>query len=777
MKIFSHGILGMNARNLKYIRTKNTGDRLSLADSKLKTKNFLSGRGIPFAETYATIDSQAELNAFSFDSIAENSFVIKPNHGSKGQGILIVKKWKNNTFIIDKKIWSENELRLFMTDILWWAFSLYGNHDRIVIEELMLPGKEFAKYCRHWLADIRMIVYNYVPVTAMVRMPTELSGGKANLAQGGIGLWITISRWEVFSFFQHKKNYTEEFPDGWNFLKWSKVSFWDNILLYSSQIQFYTGLGYLALDWVITKNGPKLLEINARAGLEIQNVNLVPLAKRLEQLDSLVIKTPEKGVEIAKTLFNTDVSSDSVNKKIIHFTQRAIVRWSEVIIRVDPQSHNTKISKNLAKKFAKWAVAMLWENSHIHIEATGGFLDNEEMSTIVLGQDHLSGYLISPEISPSLMDTKNTKHSPQIIGIDKKMYNLHKKLNFTALLRPQNYQEELEKFLENPYQYNPVFEYKYPNQDSQKDIEILIDDIKNEIDWLPTNYAIFAKLYTDKLNELKDRLSLIIAYRDKNYEEIAKSNRRLFGEFSTKLLDVATKKVFENARNNTEITNKILWPVLSIEEIVEEIKSYCKERRLPDISVNISPTTVSRLAVAYKKWEAHINISERAKIRKNELKAVLAHEIGVHLRRYLGGKNSWLKLFEYGTGYYLTDEEGLAIYNSLTALPKWYEKNAMYLKYYLLSQADQLSFSETASLVQSMYPKSTPRDIFGKTARLKRGLIDTSISGIAGTTFLKDKVYLDWYYRIKEWIDEGGDKSLLYTWKVKISDLPLIAKI
>lgn len=99
-----------------------------------------------------------------------------------------------------------------------------------------------------------MIVYNYVPITAMVRMPTELSGGKANLAQGGIGLGLNIANGEVMSFFQHKKNHTEKFPDGWDFFRGSVVSFWDKILLYSSQIQFYTGLGYLALDWVITKN-------------------------------------------------------------------------------------------------------------------------------------------------------------------------------------------------------------------------------------------------------------------------------------------------------------------------------------------------------------------------------------------------------------------------------------------------------------------------------------------------------------------------------------------
>jgi len=79
MKFFSHGILGMNARNLRYIHEKNDAKSLSLADSKLKTKNFLSGRGIPFAENYAVISSQHELNHFSFDSIDASAFVIKPN--------------------------------------------------------------------------------------------------------------------------------------------------------------------------------------------------------------------------------------------------------------------------------------------------------------------------------------------------------------------------------------------------------------------------------------------------------------------------------------------------------------------------------------------------------------------------------------------------------------------------------------------------------------------------------------------------------------------------
>lgn len=79
MRFFHHGILGMNARNLRYIKEHNSPDSISLADSKLKTKNFLGSRGIPFAETFSIISSYDELKKFEFQSIRNDAFVIKPN--------------------------------------------------------------------------------------------------------------------------------------------------------------------------------------------------------------------------------------------------------------------------------------------------------------------------------------------------------------------------------------------------------------------------------------------------------------------------------------------------------------------------------------------------------------------------------------------------------------------------------------------------------------------------------------------------------------------------
>ena len=49
-------------------------------------------------------------------------------------------------------------------------------------------------------------------------------------------------------------SHTEHFPQEYAGLRNMLLPYWNDILLYSSQVQAYTKLGYLALDWVLTKN-------------------------------------------------------------------------------------------------------------------------------------------------------------------------------------------------------------------------------------------------------------------------------------------------------------------------------------------------------------------------------------------------------------------------------------------------------------------------------------------------------------------------------------------
>lgn len=96
----------------------------------------------------------------------------------------------------------------------------------------------------------------------------------------------------------------------------------------------------------------------------------------------------------------------------------------------------------------------------------------------------------------------------------------------------------------------------------------------------------------------------------------------------------------------------------------------------------------------------------------------------------------------------------MAVYNSFRHLPSGYEKNAMYHKYYFLSQVDTLSFSQTVGLLHSVQSSLSNERLFSSATRLKRGMIHTDVSGQPGTTYRKDKIYLDGYTLVRDWIGE-----------------------
>ena len=74
-----YSILGINRRNLEYIKKLNPQKNIRLADNKYKTKQFLEQRGIPVPKTYAYITDRKQLLDFDFGSLPSDVFVAKPN--------------------------------------------------------------------------------------------------------------------------------------------------------------------------------------------------------------------------------------------------------------------------------------------------------------------------------------------------------------------------------------------------------------------------------------------------------------------------------------------------------------------------------------------------------------------------------------------------------------------------------------------------------------------------------------------------------------------------
>ncbi|MDD5769678.1 MAG: DUF1704 domain-containing protein [Candidatus Gracilibacteria bacterium] len=775
--MFDFGILSINDRNLNYIKKLNPKLSINLVDNKVETKIFLEERGVCVPKTFFIISNQKELSNFNFDLLKQDFFVIKPVYGSRGRGILIVENLKNGKYKIGNEIFLKEFLIDHMLDILNGDFSLNYGHDKVLIEEKLVSGNGFERFCEYGLADIRIIVYNLVPVAAMIRMPTKSSEGKANLHAGGIGLGIEVGSGIVNTLYLDGKVFQKDFPDNYKNLEKFNIPFWDEILLASSKAQFFVNLGYLALDWVITDSGPKILEINARAGLEIQNVCLLPLKNRLNKIKDLKIQEPEKGVELSKSLFSKKVSHKQISSKVIYLSQNAKINFLEnsqdILLKVDINNQKNFISKNLFDiiKGLDFNIEIVGEDI---IFANLDFEINKDLENniFVLGQNSLKDFLIKAENKITkdvlLIPKKANKNEIDLLKIiDDKISKLDKSVSLTYL-KPVNFLLELNNFINLKGNYNPIFEYDYLSEKK-------FDEIKNEIISLKEKYfkkgfelkSEFAKLFLEKIEEIANKLELLQAYKTKNFENIDKYNKKLFGEISKNLFEESEKKLGILA--NYDVLGSLLQPI----EVVKYIQNYLdKSKIFSKIKVVLSSGNISRISVSRKKQKIEVKVAIDGIFREKELDGIIAHEIGTHLLRYLNGQKTGWNILESGTANYLPDEEGLAVYNSLKYFPESYEKNAMYKNYYLIEKSKELNFKELAQIGFRLNGNDYVK-VFKSITRLKRGIIDTSIKN-TGAYFSKDKVYLDGYTKVKKWIENGGDLEKLMIGKIKIEDLDLI---
>lgn len=307
-------LLGMNARNLDYIRPFNRKKAKRLADDKLLSKRVLAKNAIPVPRLLAKIKSIEELENFDWSSLPA-SFVLKPNKGFGGGGIMVVygkKKNKENVWVkADGDSVTVDDIKNHVLNILDGAFSLSNLPDIAFFEERLTLLKLFKPYAYKGIPDIRVIVFNRIPVMAMLRLPTKESGGKANLQQGGIGVGIDLASGVTTTAVIGKGKIIEYVPGTRMLLSGIKIPHWKEILLLAVKTQEVSGMGYLGADVAIDRErGPVFLEINARPGLSIQVANLSGLRERLERIKGLKIKTAVRGVRVGRDLFGGEIEEE-----------------------------------------------------------------------------------------------------------------------------------------------------------------------------------------------------------------------------------------------------------------------------------------------------------------------------------------------------------------------------------------------------------------------------------------------------------------------------------
>lgn len=355
-------VLGMNARNALFGK-KNTKRARRFADSKLVGKQLLSKADIPVPAVLAVFKRVEEVNNFAWENLPP-SFVVKPEDSNAGKGVWVIRRrghWAGEWWLADGSKITISGLRLHVLDILEGKYSPYETFGKAFVEERIPLVANFRRYAYKGTPDIRVVVFNKVPVMAMLRLPTKESGGKANLHQGAIGLGIDIAtgvttygvhKGKLIKRLPRKKSRVERKVNGLRIPKWNLV------LKTAVACQEVSKLAFVGVDLVLHPvKGVMVLELNKNPGLAIQLCNKAGLRRRLERVKDLEVRDAEHGVRIGKALFASRFASKvktGDEKIIIENIEEIKLRLSKkdrhaVLAKIDTGAYRSSIDRQLAQ--------------------------------------------------------------------------------------------------------------------------------------------------------------------------------------------------------------------------------------------------------------------------------------------------------------------------------------------------------------------------------------------------------------------------------------------
>jgi len=271
----SREVYGINRRNVELVYVHNPRTHYPVADDKLLAKSILAAAGVPVPANLASCEGLFDIPRV-LETLAERQdFVLKPANGGGGEGILVVgaRSGTGAWLSAGGRPLDLVDIRTHLANIVFGAFSRGALSDRAMVEPRIVPHPVYQGLWAGALCDVRVLTLSGRPLMAMVRVPTHLSGGRANLHQGGLGLGVDLATGRVDRALYGRRAVTHH-PDSGAALVGIELPLWDETLDIARRAAAAVPLGYLGVDIVVdVERGPLVLEINARPGLEIQNVN------------------------------------------------------------------------------------------------------------------------------------------------------------------------------------------------------------------------------------------------------------------------------------------------------------------------------------------------------------------------------------------------------------------------------------------------------------------------------------------------------------------------
>ncbi len=362
-------------------------------------------------------------------------------------------------------------------------------------------------------------------------------------------------------------------------------------------------------------------------------------------------------------------------------------------------------------------------------------------------------------------------------------------------LDPTNKFEELKKFVDSKWDYNPQFTYSTDHVSILKEVSVYVNKLKTRALKLKTNDGI-KQLMIEKCDEILCKFNLLAAYHYQDFDKILALNTQLFG----KLEDYTTPSLnYSKLENNFWLSYESLFEKTGI-TIAETLTQKQVKELLVYHTQSIGFASYSIQFGNFGNTNMQVRIGPKPVIythKKDSYKTFdvcvsILHEVYGHLLRYKNGIDSDYHILQGGTAYYLSTEEGIAVFQA--ARIEGFEKTRARLtkSYEYFPQAGLLSWKELTKLYIKN-GRTNLESIFWSILRLKRGIEDTSAVH-SGTVFYKDKVYIDWYYSIltyfinqltntnqvksKEWMKKSINKlfldDIIMIWRIKVEDIEKI---
>jgi alpha-L-glutamate ligase-like protein len=352
-------ILGMNARNQDFVSHTSKMAK-SIANSKIATNVLLEQKGIATPKIYGLFATAEDVQTFDWEQLTEN-FVIKPTNGLAGKGVVVFRKkvpgkleWADAL----GRNWQLSDIELHCFDILEGQYSRFGPQHNVIIQERVPIHPTFRRFVFKGTPDIRVIVYNKVPVMAMLRLPTKESEGRANVHQGAIAAGIDIASGITTAACTGKGRPIEFVPETKIKLRGLKIPSWKACLRTAVAASEAAEMPYSGVDLFLHPDkGPMVVELNAQPGLTIQIANQAGLRRRLERVRDLNVLNADHGVKVGQALFAASFSDSIISEEgltILNATEKVVAygankQFEEVNALINTGRLRTAISEQLAK--------------------------------------------------------------------------------------------------------------------------------------------------------------------------------------------------------------------------------------------------------------------------------------------------------------------------------------------------------------------------------------------------------------------------------------------